>query len=182
MLDIPISAKYGNSGDPQTFRILRLSDEAMAEVNLAHAEVGSRRATHDQASAEETYASFRIPSSNVMEVPIASLRPGESPRLEGEDKAHVAWLMETQASLPPILVDRRTMQVIDGMHRLQAASLKGRASIQVQFFDGSPADAFLRGVEICWMPSGVTGLICSSSPRRLSMAKNLCGRTLPGLI
>jgi hypothetical protein len=49
--------------------------------------------------------------------------------------------------LPPILVDRRTMQVIDGMHRLMAASLKGQETVDVEFFDGSPADAFLLAVE-----------------------------------
>jgi hypothetical protein len=75
--------------------------------------------------------------------------------------------METQASLPPILVDRRTMRVIDGMHRLRAASLKGRASIQVQFFDGSPADGFLRGVE-----ANVThGLPLSQTDRRAAAAR-----------
>jgi ParB-like chromosome segregation protein Spo0J len=75
-----------------------------------------------------------------------SLRPGESPRLNGEDKAHIARLAETEAPLPPILVDRRTMRVIDGMHRLMAASLQGREIIDVVFFDGSEADVFLRAV------------------------------------
>jgi hypothetical protein len=37
--------------------------------------------------------------------------------------------------------------VIDGTHRLMAAVLKGRDSIEVEYFDGSPADAFLRAVE-----------------------------------
>ncbi|MER6567957.1 ParB N-terminal domain-containing protein [Streptomyces sp. NPDC001093] len=76
-----------------------------------------------------------------------SLRAGESPRLNGDDKAHIARLAETEGPLPPILVDRRTMRVIDGMHRLMAASLQGRQSIDVVFFDGSEADAFLRGVQ-----------------------------------
>ena len=75
--------------------------------------------------------------------------------------------METKASLPPILVDRRTMHVIDGMHRLRAASLKGLSTIDVQFFDGSPADAFLRGVE-----ANVThGLPLSQTDRRAAAAR-----------
>jgi hypothetical protein len=45
------------------------------------------------------------------------------------------------------LVDRRTMRVIDGMHRLMAAILKGRDSIEVEFFDGTAQEAFLRAVE-----------------------------------
>ncbi len=75
-----------------------------------------------------------------------SLRPADSPRLNGEDKAHIARLAETEAPLPPILVDRRTMRVIDGMHRLMAASLQGRETIDVTFFEGSETDIFLRAV------------------------------------
>jgi ParB-like chromosome segregation protein Spo0J len=82
----------------------------------------------------------------VVTIPISSLRPGESPRLEGEDKIHVARLAAMEVQLPPVLVDKRTMRVIDGMHRLLAASLQGRNSIEVRFFDGRPEDAFLRAV------------------------------------
>ena len=80
-------------------------------------------------------------------VQVLSLRPADSPRLNGEDRAHIARLAETEAPLPPILVDRRTMRVIDGMHRLLAASLQGRETIEVIYFDGRDADAFLRAVE-----------------------------------
>ena len=85
--------------------------------------------------------------SEVVSVPILSLYPGESPRLKGEDKVHIARLAEMEAPLPPILVDRRTRRVIDGMHRLMAASLLGRETIDVVFFDGSDADVFLRAVQ-----------------------------------
>jgi ParB-like chromosome segregation protein Spo0J len=82
----------------------------------------------------------------VVTVPILSLRPADSPRLNGEDKAHIARLAEVEEPLPPILVDRKTMRVIDGMHRLMAASSQGRECIDVVFFEGSEADAFLRAV------------------------------------
>jgi ParB-like chromosome segregation protein Spo0J len=39
------------------------------------------------------------------------------------------------------------MRVIDGMHRLIAASLQGRETIDVMFFEGSEADVFLRAVQ-----------------------------------
>lgn len=73
--------------------------------------------------------------------------PGDSPRLKGEDKDHVLQLAAIDGPLPPILLDRRTMCVIDGIHRLMAASLKGQEDIDVRFFDGSPEEAFLKGVE-----------------------------------
>ncbi len=39
------------------------------------------------------------------------------------------------------------MRVIDGMHRLMAASMQGRETIDVIFFSGSEADVFLRAVQ-----------------------------------
>jgi ParB-like chromosome segregation protein Spo0J len=98
----------------------------------------------------------------VVAVSVLSLRPGDSPRLNGEDKAHIARLAETEGPLPPILVDRRTMRVIDGMHRLMAASLQGRETIEVIFFDGNEADVFLWAVH-----ENVThGLPLSQADRR----------------
>lgn len=100
-------------------------------------------------------------------VAILELLPGESPRLEGEDRAHIAWLAETDSKLPPILVDRRTMRVIDGMHRLLASSLRGRDKIEVEFFDGPPTEAFLRAVE-----ANVThGLPLSQADRRAAATR-----------
>ncbi|MGY4927232.1 hypothetical protein [Streptomyces sp. 900105755] len=39
------------------------------------------------------------------------------------------------------------MRVIDGMHRLMAASMRGQETIDVVFFDGSETDVFLRAVQ-----------------------------------
>ncbi len=108
-----------------------------------------------------------VPDRKIVKVPLLALRPGESPRLGGEDRTHIAWLAETEGPLPPILVDRRSMRVIDGMHRLMAASLKGRDTIDVEFFDGREADAFLRAVE-----ANVThGLPLSQADRRAAAAR-----------
>ncbi|MFI2242573.1 ParB/RepB/Spo0J family partition protein [Streptomyces chrestomyceticus] len=83
----------------------------------------------------------------IVSVPIIQVLPGDSPRLTGEDKGHVLRLAAIEGALPPILVDRRTMCVIDGLHRLMAASLKGQKDIDVRFFDGSREEAFLKSVE-----------------------------------
>ncbi|MFE4887462.1 transcriptional regulator [Streptomyces sp. NPDC056701] len=83
---------------------------------------------------------------DIASVPVSSLLPGYSPRLQGEDSAHVARLAELDEPLPPILVERSTMRVIDGMHRLMAACAKGRTTIEVQFFDGAAEEAFLLAV------------------------------------
>ncbi|GAA4897117.1 hypothetical protein GCM10023237_14530 [Streptomyces coeruleoprunus] len=79
-------------------------------------------------------------------VAISSLKPGESPRSQGQNREHIARLAAIEAPLPPILVNRRNMQVIDGTHRLLAAMLRGDETIRVIFFDGSPEEAFLCAV------------------------------------
>jgi ParB-like chromosome segregation protein Spo0J len=108
-------------------------------------------------------------ATEVATVPVLSLRPADSPRLNGEDKAHIARLIEMETALPPILVDRRSMHVIDGMHRLMAASLQGRETIDVIFFDGSQADMFLRAVR-----ENVThGLPLSQADRRAAAERIL---------
>jgi hypothetical protein len=58
----------------------------------------------------------------------------------------VARLAEVDHPLPPILVDVRTMRVIDGQHRLLAAQRTGQATIDAVLFDGSQADAFIQAV------------------------------------
>jgi ParB-like chromosome segregation protein Spo0J len=85
---------------------------------------------------------------NVSLMSIELLLPGESPRSEGLDEEHIARLAEIDTPIPAILVDRRTMRVIDGMHRLMAAKLRGHEFIQVELFDGTPEEAFLRAVEV----------------------------------
>jgi ParB-like chromosome segregation protein Spo0J len=80
------------------------------------------------------------PSRKVHRVPVSSLLGGLSPRLHGEDAEHIRLLAQVPTPLPPILVQRGTMRVIDGMHRLRAARLLGRETIDVRFFDGTEAE------------------------------------------
>lgn len=99
-------------------------------------------------------------------VSISSLVPGDSPRSE-QDQEHIARLAEIEEPLPPILVERHSMRVIDGMHRLLAMVLKGHETIEVEFFDGTTEDAFLRGVT-----ANVThGLPLSHADRKAAAAR-----------
>ncbi|GAA2266333.1 ParB N-terminal domain-containing protein [Streptomyces amakusaensis] len=54
----------------------------------------------------------------------------------------------TQSPLPPIVVHRATRRVIDGFHRLKAARLRGAETIEVRFFDGDEAEAFVLAVRL----------------------------------
>lgn len=57
-------------------------------------------------------------------------------------------LAESGARLPPIIVHRGTMRVIDGMHRLSAARLRGQTEIEVRFAEGDDDDVFVLAVEM----------------------------------
>ncbi|MBV9012844.1 MAG: ParB-like nuclease domain-containing protein [Pseudonocardiales bacterium] len=69
--------------------------------------------------------------------------PREGARVGGVVREHVQLLSRIDEPLPPILVHRETMSVIDGMHRVCAAKLKGIEEIQVRFFRGGLDEAYL---------------------------------------
>ncbi|MGI5489876.1 ParB/RepB/Spo0J family partition protein [Microtetraspora malaysiensis] len=79
-------------------------------------------------------------------LPIESVLPADSPRLHGEDVEHIYSLAEVD-DLPPIIVHRTTMRVIDGMHRLKAAMLRGDDTIQAVLHDCDDAGAFVMAVK-----------------------------------
>ncbi|KUL52860.1 ParB/RepB/Spo0J family partition protein [Streptomyces sp. NRRL S-1521] len=103
----------------------------------------------------------------VVEVETGSLAVAGSPRTSGVDQEHVAALAVVQTPLPPITVHRPTMRVIDGLHRLRAAELRGERKIAVKYFDGAEEDAFVLAVE-----SNVThGLPLSTADRKRAAAR-----------
>ncbi|MEU8797496.1 ParB N-terminal domain-containing protein [Spirillospora sp. NPDC048819] len=103
---------------------------------------------------------------------IELLRPADTPRLTGEDEDHIRKLAEAETDLPPILVHRRTMRVIDGTHRLGAAMLRNQTEIKVIFFDGSEDEAFVRAVK----ENVSHGLPLSLAERRSAAARIIRSR------
>jgi len=87
------------------------------------------------------------PSGRVVMVPLEQLKRGPMVRVMGEDPAHARLLACTPRQLPPILVHKSSLTVIDGMHRVMAAGLRGERTIAVRFFEGSDAEAFVAAVE-----------------------------------
>ncbi|MYV66897.1 ParB N-terminal domain-containing protein, partial [Streptomyces sp. SID2131] len=87
-----------------------------------------------------------MPARFTHRLPIEALLPADSPRLNGLDEEHVRRLVGIYASLPPVLVHRGTLRVVDGMHRIAAAAHQGLTSVEVQYFDGADEEAFLRSV------------------------------------
>jgi ParB-like chromosome segregation protein Spo0J len=101
-------------------------------------------------------------------VPVGLLAIGDSPRLEGEDPAHVRRLASSSRALPPILVHRATMRVVDGMHRLAAARLRGARAVEVEFFEGAAEDVFALSVQL-----NLQGGLPLSRPDRMAAARRL---------
>jgi hypothetical protein len=103
----------------------------------------------------------------VVRVPVRSLSVAGSPRGSGENLEHVQTLAAAQNELPPIIVHRGTMRVIDGVHRLRAAKLRQEECITARFFDGSEADAFVLAVK-----ANIThGLPLSLADRKAAVAR-----------
>ncbi|KOV76849.1 streptomycin biosynthesis operon regulator [Streptomyces sp. NRRL WC-3618] len=82
--------------------------------------------------------------AGIQQVPIASLVVADSPRLGGTSPEHVEVL--AQGDIEPILVHRETRRVVDGMHRLQAARLRGEEMIPVRYLDGPVSEVFIHSV------------------------------------
>ncbi|MFC6082143.1 streptomycin biosynthesis protein [Sphaerisporangium aureirubrum] len=98
----------------------------------------------------------------VVEVPVSALSVVGSPRTSGADPEHVEALAAMGEEFPPIIVHRATMQVIDGVHRLEVAKLQGRRTIAAKFFEGAPEDAFVLAVQ----SNAVHGLPLSLADRK----------------
>ncbi len=82
----------------------------------------------------------------VVKVPIAEISAGVTLRRSGPSLQHARALAESDEPLPPILVQRTTMNVIDGAHRLLAASMRGQEEIDARLFDGDQASCFVMAV------------------------------------
>jgi ParB-like chromosome segregation protein Spo0J len=79
-------------------------------------------------------------------VDIRELRAADSPRLLGENDEVIQTLAQTDEALPPVLVHRPSMRIIDGMHRYRAALLRQARTMEVRFYDGDPEIAFALAV------------------------------------
>ena len=98
---------------------------------------------------------------------IDQLLPAHSPRSAGEDHEHIRRIAESVTPLPPIIVHRPSMRVVDGMHRLRAAIMRGQTEIPVRWYDGDVRDIFAVAVQ-----ANVThGLPLSLADRRVAAAR-----------
>lgn len=93
-----------------------------------------------------TWLHDRLAACAVEELPTAALVLDGSPRIDGEDSEHTRALADVGAALPPIVVQRGSLRVIDGRHRVLAARSEGRGTIRARLFDGDEREAYLLAV------------------------------------
>jgi ParB-like chromosome segregation protein Spo0J len=82
-------------------------------------------------------------------VPVGSLVPGFHLRHEGTDAAHVRLLADAAGSvrLPSILVQKTGSRIIDGMHRVEVAKLRGEWNISARVVDCTDEEALVIAVK-----------------------------------
>ncbi|GAB2886030.1 ParB N-terminal domain-containing protein [Streptomyces mayteni] len=97
----------------------------------------------------------------VVLVPVSELRLSDSPRLAGVDPEHVRVLAASESTVPPILVHRATMRVIDGAHRVHAAVHRGQQAIHARLLECGERDLFAMSVRL----NAVHGLPLSLADR-----------------
>ncbi|WP_405059160.1 ParB N-terminal domain-containing protein [Kribbella sp. NBC_01505] len=93
-----------------------------------------------------TRSSEQADEPNAATVPLDVLRPALSPRLDGVNEEHAQLLAESGDALAPIVVQRHSMRIIDGMHRFRAAEIRRQQTVRVEYVDDDDDAAFLRAV------------------------------------
>lgn len=111
----------------------------------------------------------QLPACDVL---VNALSAGVSLRRSGTDAAHIQLLADAAgaAELPPILVQIDGYRIIDGLHRLEAAKLRGDSSIKARFVDCSNSEALV----IAMTANGTHGLPLSKADR-VSGARRVLG-------
>ena len=105
-------------------------------------------------------------------VPIGSLVPGFHLRHEGTDIAHVRLLADAAGSveLPSILVQKSGSRIIDGMHRIEVAKLRGEWNITARIVDCTDDEALVLAIK----SNTLHGLPLTRADR-ISSAKRILG-------
>jgi hypothetical protein len=104
---------------------------------------------NDESSNYDRFDLKNFERVSVQDVAISALSPGLYLRQSGTNAAHVQLLIDAAGSsdLPPILVQEQGWRVIDGLHRLEAAKLRGDATIKARFLDCTDSEALVLAIK-----------------------------------
>lgn len=106
---------------------------------------GSAGPAHDGPAAGDRTDPHDLDDTPAQELPLHALSPGPHLRRGGINTAHVHLLVDASSHtpLPPVLVQKDGWRVIDGLHRLEAAKLRGEHSIKARLVDCTDAEALV---------------------------------------
>ncbi len=110
-----------------------------------------------------------LTAQSVGVVRVSDLLAEDSPRLSGLNSAHVERMVAAEWPLPPIIVHRPTMRILDGLHRVAAAIYKGMDQLDAYLITGPIDMAFIVGVQA----NIRNGLPLTFAERRAAAAKIL---------
>lgn len=91
---------------------------------------------------------IKLDALSIVPMSISSLLLDTSPRQGGENDEHIRVLAESGKQLPPIIVHVPSMRVIDGIHRVRAAIMRGENMILAKEYHGTDEDAFALAVRM----------------------------------
>jgi hypothetical protein len=111
--------------------------------------VGTTEPAADESVSTDGFDLKNLEELSARNVPISSLTPGTYLRLSGTNAGHVQLLLGVAGSseLPPILVQEHGSRVIDGLHRLEAAKLRGDQTIEARFLDCTDEEALVLAIK-----------------------------------
>lgn len=137
-----------------------------AEIHMAAAESGFIGAVNY----DDLDAMSGIEQMPETDVQVSSLVPGFYLRQAGTDPAHIRLLADAAGTtrLPPILVQEGNYRIIDGMHRVEAAKLRGEATIRARLVDCTDGEALVLAIK-----SNVLHGLPLSKADRISGAKRV---------
>jgi transposase len=163
------------------------------DVTVLRAEVKTVPRAEDKPEYDSIDAVDQLP---VRDIPLNSLGHGFFLRGTGTDKAHVQMLAEVASfsELPPILIQRNSLRVIDGTHRLEAAKARGEKFIRARVINCTDNDAYILAVKantLHGLPLSRADRVSSArrildwhpdwSDRAIGMATGLSAKTVAGI-
>ena len=125
---------------------------------------GSGRPDENASVADDGFDLRDFEGLPVRDVPVGELSAGRYLRQGGTSAAHVQLLVNVVAELPPVLVQEDGWRIVDGLHRLEAARLRGDHTIRARFLDCTDSEALVLAMKAN-----------SSHGLPLSKADRLCG-------
>jgi ParB-like chromosome segregation protein Spo0J len=117
----------------------------------------------------ESAGHLTLVDQTTVQLPISALSQGIRIRAGGLDEDHVRTLADSTTALPPIVIHKATMTIVDGVHRIAAARVRGQEHVEAVLFDGNVMEAYVLALQA----NAQHGLPLSRKDRRAAVERLL---------